>query len=106
MDCEFVIAKVLSELEQGIVNLDQLFMLKKELMKLETLEQLRTLKEELMQLEEQEGDSRTLTITGFNGIKGMYGYSGEDSDEDSEEDSEEIDIIEGAAERLANLVEK
>ena len=101
MDCEFVIAKVMSELEQGIVNLDQLFMLKRELMKLETLDQLRTLKEELLKIEEG-ADERTVTITGFNGISEATVVS----DESNEEEAEEIDLLEGAAERLAELVEK
>ena len=91
MDCEFVIAKVMSELEQGIVNLDQLFRLKRELMKLETLDQLRTLKEELLKIEQGE-NRRTVTITGDNGLYGLVNHSAdEESDESDEESDEEYD---------------
>ena len=68
MDCDSIIAKVMSELEQGIVNLDQLKLMKEALLKID---------------EEEKG--KTATTDGQDVI-------------------EEIDILEGAAERLANLV--
>lgn len=70
MDCDSIIAKVMSELEQGIVNLDQL----------------KLMKEALLKIDEEEKD-KTATTDGQDVI-------------------EEIDILEGAAERLANLVGK
>ena len=72
MDCDSIIAKVMSELEQGIVNLDQL----------------KLMKEALLKIEEQEEKGKTATMT------------------DGQDVIEEIDILEGAAERLANLVGK